>query len=284
METAKIAKGLTGDKLYQERARRALPLLVRQAHGERSITYENLASELGMSNPRNLNYVLGSIGRALKKASKYWEEEIPPIQCLVVKKSTGIPGEGISGFLKTHGNYRKSSRKQRRKIIDKELIRIYGYSKWLAVLKLFKLKPVKEDFSRLISKASERLGGGESPEHKRLKSYVAAHPGVLGLPNNMAPGIEEHRLPSGDSIDVFFINGGEHIGVEIKPSSCDSIELTRGLYQCIKYQAVLEASQAATGKPQNVRTLLVLAGQLPDELLSLKNVLGVEVIEKVKPK
>ncbi len=65
MNTAQISEPLIGDKLYQKRARLTLPLLVRQAKAEEPITYENLASELGMPNPRNLNYVLGSIGKAL---------------------------------------------------------------------------------------------------------------------------------------------------------------------------------------------------------------------------
>ena len=66
METAKTAQPISGDKLYQERARRALPLLVRQAQAHAKIYYLDLALELGMPNPRNLNYVLGSIGQALQ--------------------------------------------------------------------------------------------------------------------------------------------------------------------------------------------------------------------------
>lgn len=65
MDTAKIAKPISGDKLYQERARATLPLLVRQAHAGSPIRYGELAAELGMPNPRNLNYVLGSIGKAM---------------------------------------------------------------------------------------------------------------------------------------------------------------------------------------------------------------------------
>ena len=51
--------------------------------------------------------------------------------------------------------------------------------------------------------------------------------------------------------------------------------------QGVKYQAVLEARQTANGQPQNVRTILALGGELPDELLPLKNILGIEVYEKV---
>ncbi len=83
METGQIAKALSGDKLYQERARKALPILVRQALANQHIYYSDLTIELGMPNPRNLNFVLGSIGQSLQQLSTTWQEDIPPINCLV---------------------------------------------------------------------------------------------------------------------------------------------------------------------------------------------------------
>jgi alkylated DNA nucleotide flippase Atl1 len=49
---------LNGEKLYQKRAKTALPYLVRQAKAGQKIYYSDLAKEIGMPNPRNLNYVL----------------------------------------------------------------------------------------------------------------------------------------------------------------------------------------------------------------------------------
>jgi len=54
------AKYLAGDKLYQVRARAALPLLVRQASQSATVYYSDLAPELGMANERNLDYVWGT--------------------------------------------------------------------------------------------------------------------------------------------------------------------------------------------------------------------------------
>jgi hypothetical protein len=69
MATGGTSKNMHGDKLYQRRARMALPLLVRQAHAGSKIFYADLAAELGMTNPRTLNYVLGSIGTTLKQSA-----------------------------------------------------------------------------------------------------------------------------------------------------------------------------------------------------------------------
>jgi hypothetical protein len=55
MEVKQVTTIMSGDKLYQERARRAMPILVRQALASQPIYYSDLAEELGMSNPRNLN-------------------------------------------------------------------------------------------------------------------------------------------------------------------------------------------------------------------------------------
>ena len=90
-ETGEVAVGLTdGDKQYQERARRALPILVRQAMARRTMFYSELATELGISNPRTLNYPLGAVGNAMLDLAKTWGRPVPPIQALVVNKSTGL--------------------------------------------------------------------------------------------------------------------------------------------------------------------------------------------------
>lgn len=56
MSTATISEPILGDKAYKVRARVALPLLVCQVEAGTSVFYSDLAEELGMPNPRNLNY------------------------------------------------------------------------------------------------------------------------------------------------------------------------------------------------------------------------------------
>ncbi len=235
-----------------------------------------------MPNARNLNYVLGSIGQSIIIVGKEWQLEVPPIQCLVVNKNSGLPGEGISEFLGTLSDYRKLTRRQRRQVLDVELAKIYGFSKWAGVLEFFGLSPAEIDFGGLVDQAQKR-GAGESEAHRVLKAYVARQPQIIGLPSFGSPGEQEYALPSGDFVDVFFENRSEHIGVEVKPMLADEGDVTRGIYQCIKYQAVLEAMQSARGRAKNVRTVLVLAGLLPKRLMALKNLLGVEVIDGIVP-
>src|SRR2546428_110757 len=66
------------------------------------------------------------------------------------------------------------------------------------------------------SRASSFGSGGESPERKRLKHFLAKHPEIVGLPPAVRPGNTEEPLKSGDVLDVFFRYGQDHIAVEVK--------------------------------------------------------------------
>lgn len=282
-ETADIAAPLHGDKLYQQRARVALPLLVRQAKAGQTIYYANLAEELGMPNPRNLNYVLGSVGQTLINLGTTWGEAIPPIQCLVVNQADGLPGEGVAPFL-ANASYRELPKRQRRHLVNAHLQGVFSYPRWNGVLAALSLPPAASDFRSLVNKATlSGRGGGESEDHKRLKEHVAANPGVVGLPRSVANGVNEYRLPSGDELDVLFRHGDEWIAVEVKSSISGDNDLVRGFFQCVKYQAVLEALLRSTNRKDDVRTVLVVTRPLPPQLLALKNLLGIEVIELEEP-
>lgn len=286
MDTATIAAPISGDKLYQARARKLLPILVHQAEAGTTIYYSTLADEVGIPNPRNLNYVLGSIGTTLENLSKAWKSKVPPIQCLLVNKNSGLPGEGIGWFLIKKEGFSSLSKKKQRDIVNAELNHIFSYELWQKVLSALSLKPIKSVFSEKINKASSSGGqsGGESDEHKRLKEYVAKKPASVGLSAHTEDGETEFTISSGDSIDVYFQNKKDWVGVEVKSLISNEADLTRGLFQCVKYKAVMEAMQLSLGIQQNANSILALEGELPSELVPLKNILGIEVVEKVYEK
>jgi len=279
-KTADIATGFHGDKLYQARARLALPILIRQAKAAgQTISYEDLAAELGMPNPRNLNYPLGCIGDELNRLSKEWHKEIPPIQALVVTKGAAVPGSGFDPFLKERGKVWKTS-VERKAILKTYLAEIANYPYWDEVLSELGLKPAASKIDDIIDKAMS-LGGGEGPEHKALKEYVRSHPECVGLPAGSAEGSAEAALPSGDSIDVLFDRIDRVVAVEVKPGSAPIHDVARGLFQCVKYQSVLQARADFKGDPRPIAIVLVLGDKLPKALIPLRNSLGIAVLEKV---
>lgn len=283
-ETAVKAKPFDeGDELYQQRARAALPLLVRQAKAQKTIFYADLAEELGISNPRNLNFVLGSVGRTLIKLGQTKGMKIPPIQCLVVNQADELPGEGVDSFIEKEV-VRGMTRPQRRAVIARLLQEVFTFPRWNEVLDTFGMKPAPQDYSKLLRNiAASGCVGGESEHHIRLKQFVASHPDLLDLPRSVAKGVNEYRLPSGDELDVLFRKGDEWVVVEVKSHISSDEDLVRGFFQCVKYQAVMEAFLLSTNRPPEVRTALVITRKLPGSLLPLKNVLGIEVVQIAEP-
>jgi len=288
--TAEVAKPIDGTDLYQERARIAFPILVRQAETGQTIIYSSLAEEMGMRNPRNLNYVLGCIGQTIEglnnKTRK--EEKIPPIQCLVLNKNTGLPGEGISWFLTDKEIFSALPKNKKREVVKGELTRIFAYPYWNEVLNSIDLIPLNSINKSYNGSAKTGWGGGESLQHKRLKFFVANNPSLIKgwnnqrLPTNAKKGDVEFSLPSGDKVDVVFECGKKQLGVEVKSIISTEGDIVRGLYQCVKYQAVMEAVQASENKEKNAESVLILEGEFPKNLVSLKNLLGVTVFDKVK--
>lgn len=274
---------LEGDKLYLQRAREALPILVRQAEIGQKLYYSDLAEEIGMPNPRNLNYVLGSIGNALIEIGNAWNEKIPPIQCLVLNQNTDLPGEGISWFLDNKDEFLRSPKWKRDIIVQGILQDIYLYPKWQEVLKYLNLNPVDHtfDFNAGSTKKTGGFGTGESESHRFFKEWVFNNPASIGLAMKVAPVQMEYILPSLDAIDVVFHSRDTFIGVEVKSKISAEDDIIRGLFQCIKYDALIRAEQKLESKPLDCRVILVLEGPFPRTLIPMKNQLGVEIIDNI---
>jgi hypothetical protein len=123
--------------------------------------------------------------------------------------------------------------------------------------------------------------GGEGPKHRALKDYVALNPEVLGLPPTMAPGKTEYKLPSGDSVDVMFKSENRWVAVEVKSEISNAADQERGLFQCIKYGAVLEAEGKLVNRGVSVETILVLGSE--PRFGDWDKALGIEVRSNIKP-
>ncbi len=281
--TAEAATHLYGDMPYHQRAQEALPILVRQAIAGKELTYGQLALELGMPNPRNLNFPLGSVGTTLLALSEEMGINIPPIQCLVINQKDRLPGEGIAWFLKDRllANFTSLSKKEKHQIVQVMHKEIFAFKKWHAVLGQLDLVPSTDDFHDLIDSAGNSGGHKESEDHIRLKLFVANYPALFGIESDHH-GHDEVRLPSADRLDVSFYTRSKWIAVEVKSKKSDEGDITRGLFQCIKYGAVMTADLGARGIERSVRALLVVEQKLPSKLVKLAHTLGVEFVEVSK--
>lgn len=270
-----ILKNESDKKLYQTRARAILPILVRQAIAKQKIPYGKLAEELNL-HWRVLNYPLGCIGDTLLELSEQWQEEIPPIQGLVVNQETGLPGNSVN-FLR-----RKMSSWEKKAVVKVEGEKVFNYPKWLDVLEELGLSPPKPLNSQFKQPTTHRSSTRESEAHKRLKNYIAHHPRAVGLKKSLAPGETEYQLPSGDTPDVLFQSARCHIAVEVKSHISPETDIKRGIFQCVKYRALLKACRSVEIGTYEIDALLAIEGSLSKELIRVKNTLGVQVIENVE--
>jgi len=280
----------------EQQARECLRALVEHVFEHRNdfltgITYEDLAERIGRFNKRNVGQahgmgrVLGKMGNLLRGLEGEWGEKIPHIQSLVVNKAgadKGLPDEGIKEFWPDYPTWtREVKRNYMRK--EHQKVAIFG-SRWNDVLALLSIAPIESASSRKSSR-SAHAGSGESPQHLRLKDYVRGHPEVVGADDDSIS-FTEYVLPSLDQIDVVFKTGKICIAVEVKSSLSDTFpdDYLRGLYQVIKYDALLRAMALAGVEsiPANIKAFLVLESALPKKLRILAQTLGVTVVENVR--
>jgi hypothetical protein len=275
-----------GGKKSVEKAAETLRWLVKLAEARRAIQYGELGKLIG-AHQRVIGHILGTIGFALEEL-KSKLPDIPPIQILVVNKKKGIPGfSGMSWLVPEKELREKLPLEAQRAICEGAHQRIFKWDHWREVLAAFGLQPLTlselplEEALHVIETATPHIGEGE--DHRRLKEYVANNPTVIHLSQTIPHGKMEQIMLSGDRMDVFFEMPQEWVCVEIKAKHSGEADILRGIFQCVKYKAVLEAQRhyLSSAKFPDVRVLLVLANELPKGLQRVKQFLGVEVISNI---
>lgn len=124
-------------------------------------------------------------------------------------------------------------------------------------------------------------GSGESLHHHALKELVMKNPGIVGA-SKYAEVHPEYILPSQDRLDILFKQKKRWTAVEVKSRVSDSVEgdYERGLYQIVKYRALIDAMRSDPDHhvPDEVTVLLVLENPLPEALQPLAEKLEIEII------
>jgi hypothetical protein len=238
----------------------------------------------GRGQAHGMGKVLGIMGHVLKGLEGDWGEPIPHIQSLVVNKTgrlKDLPDTGIKEFWPDYPQMTREEKGNRTRIEHQRIV-AFG-SRWNDVLKKLSIPVVMPEGSA----KAETLGGGgggESPEHKRLKEYVRRHPEIVGATIEWRS-FEEYPLPSLDVVDVLFKTGDACIAVEVKSRVSDGLhsDYERGLFQVVKYGALLRAMALSGlyGIPSRVESVLLLESTLPAEFRDTAEVLGVAVFENV---
>jgi hypothetical protein len=274
---------LWGDSTTERQARFILSILVRQALAGQPIFYSQISDELKIGHSY-LGGHLGIIADALNALAKEWGAEIPPIQALVLRKDTCLPGDSFGYGVPRLAGYSSLPRDEKAQTVVREHAGIFAYRKWPDVLAALGLSLASPTVTpALMSAATASSGIGEGEAHRRLKEFVAANPNCIDLPRSTTPGTIEYLLPSADAIDVLFVRNDERVAVEVKAANAGPVDILRGLFQCVKYAALLQAELAVRSESAHARAVLVLEGELPEVLEATRNTLGVTLFKGVTP-
>lgn len=122
-------------------------------------------------------------------------------------------------------------------------------------------------------------GGGEGKNHKSLREWVMKNPHLIMKKIDVESDTEV-QLPSGDLIDVAYRtpDGRQIVAIEVKSKDSDEHDLRRGIYQCVKYRAVLCAQNCAEKvRDCSVRSLLVTEEKLVGDLRKIAEALDIEL-------
>lgn len=259
----------------------ALPILVDHVRRQTDdvlvpLTYEQLAERLGRVNrhgnawARGIGHALGEVTLLIEAAAESWDERDKPpyLTTIVVSKSgkdAGLPDVGIQH---RWPSFSELSSADKRAKVGEEYRRILAYGeRWLDVLESAGLQLPYEEGSDVGGGHVDGhggWGGGESEEHRALKAHVLAHPEFFDVKEGAGYfAVPEHALLSADVIDAFFGGDSAWTGVEVKSIRSADDDLERGIYQVVKYRAVLEAQALVQAPESPPRVAVFLAVQRP---------------------
>jgi len=260
-----------------EKAREVLPWLVRYAEQRETVRYGVLGKAVGVNPHTQLKHILGIIGSALAKSDPH----IPMIQLIVINQH-GVVGDQGLGWIVPKEKIPTLSLIEKKGLGKVEQQKVFDYHRWGEILARCHLEPLSlgAPLETLLQKAAASIpppGGGEKEDHRLLKEYVRAYPNCIGL--EQRSGLTERLLLSGDRMDVLFESPTELVCVEVKGKNSPEDDILRGIFQCVKYRAVLEAQQIYRndGKQPVIRVCLVLASDLSEKLRAVAEILKIPV-------
>jgi len=216
------------------------------------------------------------------------DEDAPLLNVLLVRQDDGLPGQGAGWYLANRFDVpwlaAKDSRKRNpegwREYAERAAEEAYNYRGWEDLYKKVYGRAYPFEAERaLIRAGTERDdlfpgGRGEGKNHRALRLWVEANAPKVAPRLSLVDKDTEVSLLSADKVDVIYYGAQYTLAIEVKSRDSNRIDLRRGIYQCVKYAAVLRAMDVRRDAP--VKTLLVSEVALPGDLKELAKRLDVQ--------
>ena len=261
-----------------------LPIMIHWAKtGQKEHTYDDLIHAIGKQRFSGIGHALGGVQEVIDELNRKTNLAIPPLNSLCKKAETKVPAEGFECVRSKYNSLKDNEKRDLVEGLDSKAINFPYWDRVLKELNLKEAAPFTEEQLKVIK--NPHCGrGGEGEEHKALKKYICQHPECLNY-KDVVFAETEHPLPSGDSLDVYFeLSDGKHVAIEVKPSIAPDQDICRGVFQCVKYNAVMDALRKIECKGYEIEVLLVTAGKFSSQNKALAEELDVEYVEGFKYK
>ena len=226
---------------------------------------------------------IGPIAEAAQENIRKQNLSVPVLNVLLVRKDTRKPGSGAQIQLSKHFPNRrwlrgKDAHKNHlwERVVNEATEEVYAYSHWERLYKKVYGNNYEPDpfyAEGVESDGLPRGRGGEGINHKALRLWVKDNPEGVNRSFRSVRSETEVDLLSGDRVDVVFYADREIVAIEVKSRDSNWADLRRGIYQCVKYEAVLCAQEL---RNRSVRSLLVTETELYGDLKELAKKLGVK--------
>lgn len=260
------------------------------SYGELAVLMHERYGEPIQPNKQKYGRPLGAAADAAIEGGQEHGIKVPPISLIVVNANTGYAGDGANQFVpRLRGTSLHTRDPRRLSIIDREINRIWSLdtSFWenLERTLCIPTAPLPKVRTNEIGPPTSPLKGGkgEGHAHSALKQWVANNPKWFSDFGYFNEGQCEAPLQSGDSIDAMLYGPTSRLAVEVKASNCSEAEFIRGLFQCVKYRATLQAEARAYPKYRLPGTsVLVSTVRLTKKASAVAEALGVRYMRAPK--
>ena len=205
------------------------------------------------------------------------QPDCPLLNILLVRQRDCMPGEGAGPFMADYleqpslakSGYRDRHLQRWRAACDEIAADVYSFKDWDRIY--------RKAFGKRLPVATSPRGSehdgirhsrkGEGPNHKALRLWVRDNPGRVRRSFADFETDTEVILDSADRVDVVYYGSTSTVVIEVKSIDSDVADLRRGVFQCIKYRAVMEAMDMRS--ETKVVPVLVTQTPLPGDLADL---------------
>ena len=275
----------TKKNLKEHAAQPLAQWLIHAARRRSSITYGEaklrLEREIGFSTI--FSPTMGVPAGNLMDRMLHVRPGCPPLNVLLVRQEDRMPGEGAGPFMADYlsdrrlasTGFRDRHPRRWRSACDEIATDVYAFDDWNELYRdaFGERLPAPTQPQGTENDGIRHARRGEGPNHKALRLWVRDYPDkIRGGYANFATDTEV-VLDSADRVDVVYYDPDSTVAIEVKSSDSDDTDLRRGIFQCIKYRAVMEAMDIR--QDAQVDTVLVTQRPLPRDLRPLLRLHGI---------